>query len=76
MCSSDLDIPKKYSTKSLGTVPALISPNATIGAATSPKLKASLVDVKVYVGLKALELIWRASLLLASILASSTGSVQ
>ena len=40
-----LYLPKKYSTNVRLTVPAFISPNAMMGAATSPRLKASVVDV-------------------------------
>ena len=45
------DLPKKYSTSVRLTSPVLKSPKATIGAQTSPTLNASVVDVKVYVGL-------------------------
>lgn len=41
------NLPKKYSTQVRLTVPAVISPKTIIGAATSPKLKCSVVSVKV-----------------------------
>lgn len=41
------DLPKKSTIKSLLTVPASVSPNAMIGAATSPRLNSSVEAVKV-----------------------------
>lgn len=75
-CVSVHHLPKKYFTRSLSTVPVSTSPNAMIGAATSPILKSSISDVNLYVGLNALDSICRASLLLASISAVRVSAVQ
>jgi hypothetical protein len=40
-------LPKKYSTSARSAVPASESPNAIIGAANSPRLNCSIVEVKV-----------------------------
>jgi hypothetical protein len=42
-----LHIPKKYSTSARSAVPASESPNAMIGAASSPRLNCSIVEVNV-----------------------------
>ena len=47
-----------------------------IGAATSPKLNCSVVGVNLYVGLNALDWIWRKSLLFASISVVIGSAVQ
>lgn len=80
MCKSwekeDQNIQKKYSTSFLSTVPASISPKTIIGAAISPRLNCSVVWVNLYVGLKALDMICRAILLLASMSAVRVEFVQ
>lgn len=66
----------KYSTKDLLTVPVVISPKTIIGAATSPRLKASFVAVNWYVGLVAFDVSIRATLLFANITAVRFSEVQ
>lgn len=66
----------RYSINVLLTVAESRSPNATMGAITSPRLNCSVVVVKAYSGLNALEANWRATLLLANMAAVTFSSVQ